>query len=64
MQVWVDSDRCQGHGLCNMVAPDLFELNDEDGRSVPVTGEVDEALRDLLIRAAGNCPEQAIVVQG
>ncbi len=36
MKVYVDSERCQGHTLCAMIAPDSFELNDIDGTSSPV----------------------------
>ena len=31
VKVRVDSERCQGHTLCSMIAPDSFELNDIDG---------------------------------
>ena len=34
MKVCVDSERCQGHTLCAMIAPDSFELNDIDGTLV------------------------------
>jgi ferredoxin len=64
MQIRVDGDRCQGHGLCNMLAPKLFSLDEEDGHSVPVSTPVDDDERDLLVRAASNCPEQAIVIEG
>ena len=37
MKVWVDSERCQGHTLCSMIAPDSFQLNDIDGSSSAVT---------------------------
>ena len=36
MKVFVDSERCQGHTLCAMIAPDSFELSDIDGTSSPV----------------------------
>ena len=31
MKVSVDGQRCQGHTLCAMIAPDSFVLNDIDG---------------------------------
>ncbi|HXY63681.1 MAG TPA: ferredoxin, partial [Mycobacterium sp.] len=33
MKVRVDSDRCQGHTLCSMIAPDSFVLDDIEGHS-------------------------------
>ena len=32
----VDPELCQGHTLCNMVAPDIFHLREEDGHSYVV----------------------------
>ncbi|MEU2394626.1 ferredoxin [Streptomyces sp. NPDC007369] len=29
MRVDVDFDRCEGHGLCEEAAPDLFRMDDE-----------------------------------
>jgi ferredoxin len=29
MRVTVNETRCEGHGMCADVAPDVFELNDE-----------------------------------
>ena len=30
MRVEVDRDRCEGNAVCVGIAPDLFELDDED----------------------------------
>jgi ferredoxin len=57
----VDVDRCQGHGLCSVAAPEIFEL-DDDGYCV--IGKV-ELPADQLSQArlgAKNCPEMAITV--
>jgi ferredoxin len=29
MQILADRDRCEGHGLCADVAPDVYELDDD-----------------------------------
>jgi ferredoxin len=56
----VESTRCQGHGRCAAVAPDLFRL-DEIGYSHPAgDGSVSAGLADRLRLAAANCPEGAI----
>jgi len=33
VRVFVDPDLCQGHTLCNMVAPEIFSLREEDGHA-------------------------------
>ncbi|MBV8346106.1 MAG: ferredoxin [Mycolicibacterium sp.] len=63
MKVRVDSQRCQGHTLCSMIAPDSFELDDIDGHSCPVTEVVPPDQEDLVREAAHSCPEQAIFIE-
>ncbi|MBV9516103.1 MAG: ferredoxin [Mycobacteriaceae bacterium] len=63
MKVRVDGERCQGHTLCKMIAPDSFELNDIDGCSSPVTEDVPAELADAVREAAHSCPEQAIFIE-
>ena len=62
MKVFVDSQRCQGHTLCSMIAPDSFELSDIDGTSSPVNEVVPADQVDAVREAAQSCPEQAISV--
>jgi ferredoxin len=59
MKVQIDSGRCQGHGRCYDLVPDLFGDDDEGyGRVlhyvVPPGREPDAQ------RAVANCPERAI----
>jgi ferredoxin len=62
VKVWVDAQRCQGHTLCSMIAPDSFELDDVDGHSSAVSQEVPADQQDLVREAARSCPEQAIFI--
>lgn len=62
MKVWVDSDRCQGHTLCSMIAPDSFELSVIDGSASAVNEVVPEDQLEQVREAAHSCPEQAIVL--
>ena len=62
MKVHVDPERCQGHTLCAMIAPDLFTLDDVDGHSSAVDGEVPADLEAKAAEAIRSCPEQAISV--
>jgi ferredoxin len=62
MKLSVDAERCQGHTLCAMTAPQLFELSPIDGHSTAIVAEVPAELEALAREAAGTCPEQAIVL--
>ena len=62
MRVVIDSEKCQGHGRCFSIAPELFDSDDlgqgvvmGDG-SVPVNQEENARL------AQKNCPEYAITI--
>ena len=63
MKVSVDSERCQGHTLCAMIAPESFQLSDIDGTSSPVTEVVPPDRADAVREAAQSCPEQAISIE-
>jgi ferredoxin len=59
MPIDLDLDRCEGHGMCEQVAPQVFELND-DGFPQILAEEVD----DLSVRAAvRSCPVAALRIR-
>lgn len=65
MRLSVDRDKCQGHGKCYMLAPDLFEPdeNDDWGRPnvlVPEFTDDDTATLTRAKEALSMCPEFAI----
>jgi ferredoxin len=62
MRVVIDPDVCQGHARCQMTAPELFELNDEDGHALVAADPVPAGLEDKARRAVLGCPEQAIAL--
>ncbi|QIX52648.1 ferredoxin [Rhodococcus sp. DMU1] len=62
MKVRVDAQRCQGHTLCAMAAPEVFELSDIDGHASVVDEDVPADLEEKVREAARSCPEQAITV--
>lgn len=63
MRVSVDLKLCRGHGQCLMAAPTVFD-EDDAGRTVVLTAEPPERLRDEVYRAIANCPTRAIEVTG
>ena len=58
----MDSERCQGHTLCSMIAPESFQLSDIDGSSSAVNEVVPADQEDRVREAAQSCPEQAIMI--
>ncbi len=60
MRVTVDQEKCQGHGRCYALAPELFE-SDDYGNAHELEGGVVPSGREEQARlAAANCPEFAI----
>lgn len=62
LKATIDPDRCQGHGRCAMIAPEVFDVDDAglgevlvDPVPVVATGKVHEAVL--------SCPELAISVE-
>lgn len=60
MKVRVNPEICQGHTLCAMTAPDLFDLRDEDGHGYAISEDVPPGKEELAEEAIRSCPEQAI----
>lgn len=56
-KVKVDQEKCIGCGSCQMIAPELFELNDEM-KSEYIGGEMPD--EEKLQEAIDVCPVEAI----
>lgn len=63
MRVGVDGERCQGHGRCYALAPELFEPDDVGNSRVVGGGEVPAGLVGKARLAESNCPEHAVSIQ-
>ena len=59
MKVWVDDQRCRGHGVCVSLCPDVFDLTD-DGYSEAIASDVPTEFEAATQEAIQSCPEQAI----
>jgi ferredoxin len=64
MRVILDNDKCQGHGRCYGLSPELFDTDDEGYAVLKVTGDVPAHLEEDARIAADNCPEYAITIEG
>lgn len=63
MKVRVDSEKCQGHNRCFVVAGELFELDDFGYAHEVGDGTVPEGLEEKAQLAVENCPEAAIYIE-
>ena len=59
MKVAVNADMCEGHGKCEMSAPEVFKLGPDDV-SVVLVDDVPKDLEEKVNRAIRLCPRQAI----
>jgi ferredoxin len=59
MKVRVDTERCEGHGQCAAVAPDIFELTD-DGFPQLRFNELPTSLELRAHVAIQSCPVNAL----
>jgi ferredoxin len=63
MKVRVDPDLCQGHTMCQSVAPELFKLREDDGHAYVVDPEVPTSYEEKARMAELGCPERAIQIE-
>jgi ferredoxin len=63
VRVTVDAKLCQGHTLCSVTSPDVYDLDDE-GHCRPRYVEVPAELEEAAAAGADTCPERAITVTG
>ncbi|MEO3757341.1 ferredoxin [Mycobacterium sp. B14F4] len=59
MRVEVDLDKCTGHGICESIAEDVFEVTD-DGIVAIHDSERPESDRERMRQAVTQCPAAAL----
>lgn len=62
MRIVVDHDRCQGHGRCYDLAPEVFAADDEGYVELRIEGELPAELEQQARSAVLNCPESALTI--
>ena len=63
MKIVVDFDKCKSNAVCMGVAPEIFEVRDDNFLYV-LQEEPPESLRPLVEEAIRTCPTGAISVEG
>lgn len=59
MRVEVDHDICEANGLCEMAAPEVFQLDDEDRLHI-LQPEFPDEQADRVQTAVDRCPKVAL----
>ena len=74
MRVFVEQGMCTGAGVCEVIAPEIFGMDDRGLASVKLDGSlrpgggapdgvvVPEGLEDHVVEAEASCPGGCIVV--
>ncbi len=61
VKVSVDYDLCESNAICMGIAPDVFEVRDDDYLYL-LTDQPDPSQHDAVRLAAERCPRQAILI--
>lgn len=59
MKVQVDFAKCTGLGICESLAPDFFEV-DDNGDLVLIKEDVSDEERAAVEEAVAGCPTEAL----
>ncbi|MBO3749589.1 ferredoxin [Streptosporangiaceae bacterium NEAU-GS5] len=62
MRVQADLDLCQGHAMCEIEAPQVFEVP-KKGKVRVLLNEPDESMRAEVDAAVRYCPTQALKLE-
>jgi ferredoxin len=62
MRVVVDFDLCESNAICMGIAPEVFEVRDDDILYV-LQENPPEELRPKIEQAVRSCPKQAIRIE-
>ena len=62
MKIIHDAVLCEAHGVCEIIDPELFELDDDDRLTIHDLSP-DESKRAVVEQAVIRCPRQALSIQ-
>ena len=63
MKIVLDESKCSSLGMCESVAPEVFEVGDDGALSV-LNATPSEDQRALLEEAVAACPTAALSIEG
>lgn len=62
MRIVVNRDLCEGNAVCQNVAPEVFEVDDDDQAQVKMENPPED-LRAKIETAVRRCPRQALTIE-
>jgi len=62
MKVVVDYDLCESNAVCMGIAPEVFEVRDDDNLYL-LQEHPDDSLRPKMEESVRRCPKQAISIE-
>jgi ferredoxin len=62
MKVKADFDLCESNAICVGIAPDVFEVDDDDYLQI-LTDEVTDENRARIEQAVASCPKAALRIE-
>ncbi len=62
MKCVVDYDKCTGLGICESLAPDFFEVND-DGDLIQLKADISDDELQAVEEAVAGCPTEALTIE-
>jgi ferredoxin len=62
MRIVVDYDLCESNAVCMGIAPEVFEVRDDDNLYL-LQEHPDESLRPKMMEAVRMCPKQALSIE-
>ncbi len=62
MKIVVDYDLCESNAVCMQIAPEVFEVRDDDFLYV-LEENPGEELREKMEDSVARCPKQAIKIE-
>jgi ferredoxin len=72
VKIWIDQDQCTSSGLCEVISPEVFRIEDDglahlrgggDGPAGRRVYAVPAGLHDQVREAADQCPGECIYVE-
>ena len=61
MKVKADYDLCEANAMCEALAPDVFEIDDDDNLQIE-NPEVTDENRSRVEQAVAACPKVALTI--
>lgn len=64
MKIVADYDKCEGLGMCESMANDFFEVDDDTDQVVVLDDSPEESDRAHVYAAVQACPVLALTLEG